>query len=296
MVWGAALIAAFTVLVHVAERCFRCQKRCSELFDFTGDGLLHGRLWILFSCSFFHGTHSHLLREMFLLILAGVPTEEELGTLVFVGAYLLSGAFGATLSWLTLRRALRSNPDYAAMPRHHVDAVADLSNSRGASCSVYGAAVLATLVAGSRPMAECFALETNTATLALVVARLLPEFFSPKSTRLRKHALLSLFLLFGLLFGAFRAQLAPSVNQAVLFWFSIHCLLRMCPRIVSLQPQSDFAAVDYAGHIYGAMYSGLCATCHICLKQKAGPDNQAWLALGMLLLSTLPREVLTFRL
>ena len=108
-----------------------------EHLDFTGDALLHGKLWVMFSSSFLHGnsamnccsskeclvqnpakpcnlvfwitvilssrmavfeenrggvdssicrcdafagTHSHFLREAFLMILAGVPLEVEIGT------------------------------------------------------------------------------------------------------------------------------------------------------------------------------------------------------------------------
>ena len=236
------------------------------------------------------GTHSHLLREMFLLLLAGVPAEQKLGGLVFLAAYLVSGAFGALFSWLTLRRSLRNSPDYAAMPRHHVDAVADLSNSRGASSCVYGAAVLAVLVAGDSSLSQCFMLDSNVANSFLVAARLLPEFISPRSSRLKKHCLPATLILCMLIFGAFRAPVSLTVAQAVSFWFSLHCLLRLCPAILSLSPQSEYAATDYAGHIYGALYAGLCGACHLYLNSIAWPGVHAILALVILTLSTLPQR------
>eukprot|EP00438_Fugacium_kawagutii_P009799 Skav218820 [mRNA] locus=scaffold1140:555924:563047:+ [translate_table: standard] len=147
----------YLLQAHVVEEVFGCRKWCSQHLDFTGDALLHGKLWVLFSSSFFHGTHSHLLREVFLMILAGVPVELELGTPFFVVVFLISGAVGCSCSWLTLRRSLRqvvwakgawSHPDFGDMPREHVDAIANLSNSRGASACVYGTAVLAILLCG----------------------------------------------------------------------------------------------------------------------------------------------------
>ncbi|CAE7236460.1 unnamed protein product [Symbiodinium natans] len=290
MPWGTFALASCTLCVHALEQCLRCRKQCSELFDFTGDALLRGRLWVLFSCSFFHGTNSHLLREVLLLLLVGVPAEEELGTLVFVVAYLVSGAFGALFSWLTLRRTLRNSPDYLAMPRHHVDAVADLSNSRGASSCVYGAAVLALLVAGDRLLPECFAMSSQAANALLVAARILPEVFSPRSSRIQQRPVAAAILLSLPLLAAYSSVVSLSVAQAVTFWFSIHCLLRLFPGIVSLHPQSEYAAMDYAGHVYGALYAGLCGVCHIYLNRRHYPSMQAWLALGVLMLSTLPRE------
>lgn len=44
----------------------------------------------------------------------------------------------------------RRNPDFSQMPREHVDAIANLSNSRGASACVYGIAVLAVLLVGDQ--------------------------------------------------------------------------------------------------------------------------------------------------
>ena len=230
------------------------------------------------------------------MVLAGVPAEQELGTAIFVVAYLLSGAFGAVFSWLTLRRSLRNSPDYAAMPRHHVDAVADLSNSRGASSSVYGAAVLAILTAGDRPLRECFRLDSNVANSVLVAARVIPEFVSPRSTRLRTYFLPAILIFFAALIAAFRAQISLSVAQAILFWFALHCILRSCPAIVSLSPHMEYAATDYAGHIYGALYAGLCGACHLCLTGKALPGCNALLAIGMLTLSTLPQDIFAVRL
>ncbi|CAE7453958.1 unnamed protein product [Symbiodinium sp. CCMP2592] len=287
--WGSLVLASGTVCAHALEHCLRCRKQCSELFDFSGDALLHGKFWVLISCSFFHGTHSHLLREVFLLLLAGVPAEEELGTPVFVVAYLMSGAFGAVFSWLTLRRTLRNSPDYAAMPRHHVDAVADLSNSRGASSCVYGAAVLAILVAGDRGLEDCFGVRSAVAHSLLLAARILPEVFSPRSSRIREYPSAAAFLAALLVFAAYRSPVSISVAQAVSLWLAVHCLLRLFPAVVSLHPEREYAAVDYAGHVYGALYAGLCGACHLLLNRRKSPSTQAWLALAVLTLSTLPR-------
>ena len=236
------------------------------------------------------GTHSHLLREVFLLILAGVPAEEELGTWLFLGAFLLSGACGCWLSWLTLRHRLRKNPDFAGMPLEHVDAVANLSNSRGSSACVYGTAVLAILVSGHQNFAASFGISSpKVANAMLLGARLMPEFVSPMSTRLRKHLPLYVSVLFALVSLAASVSLELSVSTSILLWFSFHCLFRAFPSILTLLPGfGEFAATDFEGHIYGSMFSALCSVCHLVLTSGAFPALQSWLALLTLLLATLP--------
>lgn len=51
---------------------------------------------------------------------------------------------------LIMAAMARRNPDFSQMPREHVDAIANLSNSRGASACVYGIAVLAVLLVGDQ--------------------------------------------------------------------------------------------------------------------------------------------------
>ena len=179
--------------------------------------------------------------------------------------------------------------------RHHVDAVADLSNSRGASSCVYGAAVLAILVAGDRGLEDCFGASSAVTNSLLLAARVLPEVFSPRSSRIRAYPFAAAFLVALLVSAAYRSPVSISVAQAVSFWLAVHCLLRLFPAIISLHPEREYAAVDYAGHVYGALYAGLCGACHLLLNRRACPSAQAWVALVVLTLSTLPREALLYR-
>ncbi|CAK8995810.1 unnamed protein product, partial [Durusdinium trenchii] len=242
---------------------------------------------VLFSSSFFHGTNSHLLREVFLLILAGAPAEEELGTFVFLVVFLLSGACGCWLSWLTLRHQLRHSADFASMPVEHVDAVANLSNSRGSSACVYGAAVLGILVAGHQSLAASFRLSSPQAKAMLVGARLAPEFVSPVSTRLRKHLPFYVSACTALVYLAACAPADLTVSNAILVWFAFHCFFRTFPNILALDVR-EYAATDFAGHIYGALFAAMCGTCHLILQSQALPALQSWLALLVLLVATLP--------
>eukprot|EP00434_Breviolum_minutum_P004274 symbB.v1.2.003769.t1/scaffold207.1/size268535/16 len=279
--YGTLLLAATMLLAHTAEEIFKCRKWCSQHLDFTGDALLHGKLWVLFSSSFFHGTHSHLLREVFLMILAGVPLEREIGTLFFVLVFLFSGAVGCTLSWHTLRQSLRRHPEFQEMPPEHVDAIANLSNSRGASACVYGTAFLAILLIGDQNLADNFKISAEYANALLVAARFLPEFLSPLSTRLRKHLFWSLSIFLLLIAMAVSLPARLTVSNSLLFWFFFHCLFRTYPWLLDLGPPREFASTDYMGHIYGAIFSALCGSWHLVnrILQSDLPHLQSWLAL-----------------
>ncbi|CAJ1424152.1 unnamed protein product [Effrenium voratum] len=284
--YGSLFLASSMVLVHGLEVFGRCRKWTSETFDFTGHQLLQGKVWVLFSSSFFHGSHSHLLRELGLFWLSS-PAEKELGSVLFVSLWLLSGAFGCFVSWLALRSFLRTSPDYSEMPRHHVDAVADFSNSRGSSASVYGACACAALVAGAAP-APVPAVWTLRHLLAdqmisppafpwavLVLARLLPEFVSPVSTRLRKYPLCSLLVSLLLALASAQLRFGLSVAQALSFWFGVNSLLRLCPSLLALPPVAEYAATDFTGHLVGACYGAMCGMCFLMITGGSWPGGFA---------------------
>lgn len=224
------------------------------------------------------------------MIFAGVPLEREIGTLFFVLVFLFSGAVGCTLSWHTLRQSLRRHPEFQEMPPEHVDAIANLSNSRGASACVYGTAFLAILLIGDQNLADNFKISAEYANALLVAARFLPEFLSPLSTRLRKHLFwsLSIFLLLIAMAVCLPARL--TVSNSLLFWFFFHCLFRTYPWLLDLGPPREFASTDYMGHIYGAIFSALCGSWHLVnrILQSDLPHLQSWLALIVLCISTLP--------
>ncbi|CAL1130727.1 unnamed protein product [Cladocopium goreaui] len=239
----------------------------------------------MFSSSFLHGTHSHFLREAFLMILAGVPLEVEIGTWFFMVVFLICGAVGCSCSWLTLRWTLRRNPDFSQMPREHVDAIANLSNSRGASACVYGIAVLAVLLVGDQGLAQFFGISPETGNGLLLAARFIPEIFSPLSTRLRSYPLPfgSVFLV--LLLVAFSLPAELTVSNSLLFWFFVHCFFRAYPSLLALGPPREFAATDYLGHIYGALAALLLGGWHLLRRLTVGsPHLQSWLALTVLYL------------
>ena len=160
---------------------------------------------------------------------------------------------------------------------------------------MYGAAVLAILVAGDRGLEDCFGARSAVANSLLLAARILPEVFSPRSSRIREYPFAAACLAALLVFAAYRSPVSISVAQAVSLWLAVHCLLRLFPAAVSLHPEREYAAVDYAGHVYGASYAGLCGACHLLLNHKSCPSTQAWLALAVLTLSTFPREALLYR-
>lgn len=176
------------------------------------------------------------------------------------------------------------------MPPEHVDAIANLSNSRGASACVYGTAFLAILLIGDQNLADNFKISAEYANALLVAARFLPEFLSPLSTRLRKHLFwsLSIFLLLIAMAVCLPARL--TVSNSLLFWFFFHCLFRTYPWLLDLGPPREFASTDYMGHIYGAIFSALCGSWHLVnrILQSDLPHLQSWLALIVLCISTLP--------
>lgn len=356
---------------YEAQLCATCQS-CSFSFkplvrspndDAGFFGMLPAHFWHPSNS----GTHSHLLREVFLMILAGVPLEREIGTLFlelqgvqiafarlffplffcmdhfqnfglvfgflaskkirvlrfFVLVFLFSGAVGCTLSWHTLRQSLRSlgrsygcrakptfccdrkvshvppesllfpfrrHPEFQEMPPEHVDAIANLSNSRGASACVYGTAFLAILLIGDQNLADNFKISAEYANALLVAARFLPEFLSPLSTRLRKHLFWSLSIFLLLIAMAVSLPARLTVSNSLLFWFFFHCLFRTYPWLLDLGPPREFASTDYMGHIYGAIFSALCGSWHLVnrILQSDLPHLQSWLALIVLCISTLP--------
>ena len=121
------------------------------------------------------------------------------------------------------------------------------------------------------------------------------KYFRRESSRIREYPFAAAFLVALLVSAAYRSPVSISVAQAVSFWLAVHCLLRLFPAIISLHPEREYAAVDYAGHVYGALYAGLCGACHLLLNRRACPSAQAWVALVVLTLSTLPREALLYR-
>ena len=71
--------------------------RVTAFLWFSADGLRHGELWRLFTYMFAHGGFSHLLWNMYGLILFGRAVEGAIGTLRFVLLYLVSGLAGGLL-------------------------------------------------------------------------------------------------------------------------------------------------------------------------------------------------------
>eukprot|EP00435_Cladocopium_sp_Y103_P006019 s5314_g1.t3 len=261
--YGTLLLATTMLLAHGLEGVLGCRKWCSEHLDFTGDALLHGKLWVMFSSSFLHGTHSHFLREAFLMILAGVPLE------VFCGG--LPDLRSCRLQLQLAHFAM----DLEAEPGLQPDATRTL---------------LAVLLVGDQGLAQFFGISPETANGLLLAARFIPEIFSPLSTRLRSYPLVfgSVFLV--MLLVAFSLPAELTVSNSLLFWFFVHCFFRAYPSLLALGPPREFAATDYLGHIYGALAAVLLGGWQLFrrLTVMGSPHLQSWLALTVLCISTLP--------
>ena len=209
------------------------------------------------------------------------------------------------------------------MPREHVDGIANLSNSRGASACVYGAAVLAIFLVGDQGgkmvsqgchesdfvwppidfgcffgssffvdpegLAQFFGISPETGNALLFAARFIPEVCSPLSTRLRRSPALFGSAFFMLLLGALSLP-ELTVSNSLLFWFFFHCLFRAYPWLLAVGPPREFAATDHMGHIYGAVTALLAGSWHLFQKFQVGkpPQLQSWLASIVLGMSTLP--------
>ena len=66
-------------------------------FALSNSGILHGRVWQFLTYSFMHGDFFHLLINMFLLFMFGLPVEAEVGRRRFCRYYLIC-AIGAGIT------------------------------------------------------------------------------------------------------------------------------------------------------------------------------------------------------
>ncbi len=199
-----------------------------------------------------------MVKQMVPLVLLGGSIERSVGPVAWLGAFALTGAGGCVASWLLLRRRLLRDPEYARWDRSDVTAIADATESRGASSAVYGAAAFGAVVAGPR---SCFG-----PWLAAFVAPLLPELCRwdrQKKRPVRIRAEWWALMVFtngsaALVASSLLGGDGPTVAVFVCWWFSFNMFRKVVDLYMDVAPRGGVAAADWESHLCGA-FLGLVA-------------------------------------